>query len=123
MNTLDESIRDYCKILSLPVGADKYQSEAEGAAKAKTSYQEYLYKILQRQIIIRVDNSVNTKIKKARFPFIATLEEYDFTYQPNIDEKLIRELAMPHFTSQAKNIIFILVFDGKVVLDCASKRW
>lgn len=107
MNTLDESIRDYCKILSLPVVADKYQSEAEEAAKAKTSYQEYLYKILQRQIIIRVDNSVNTKIKKARFPFIATLEEYDFTYQPNIDEKLIRELAMLHFTSQAKNIIFI----------------
>lgn len=107
MNTLDQSIRDYCKILSLPVVALQYQREAEEAAKAKISYQEYLYKVLQGQLIVRVDNSVNTKIKKARFPFIATLEEYDFTYQPKIDEKLIRELATLHFLPQAKNIIFI----------------
>jgi DNA replication protein DnaC len=107
MNTLEQSIRDYCKILSLPVVAAHYQREAEEAAKAKISFQEYLYKVLQQQIIVRVDNSVNTKIKKARFPFIATLEEYDFTYQPKIDEKLIRELATLHFLSQAKNIIFV----------------
>ena len=107
MNTLDLSIKDYCKILSLPVVATYYQTEAEEAAKAKISYQEYLYKVLQQQIIVRVDNSVNTKIKKARFPFIATLEEYDFTYQPKIDEKLIRELATLSFLAQAKNIIFI----------------
>jgi len=107
MNTLDHSIKDYCKMLSLPVVAANYRYEAEEAAKAKISYQEYLYKILQQQIIVRVDNSVNTKIKKARFPFIATLEEYDFTYQPKIDEKLIRELATLNFLSQAKNIIFI----------------
>ena len=107
MNTLDHSIKDYCKMLSLPVVAAYYQNEAEEAAKAKISYQEYLYKILQQQIIVRVDNSVNTKIKKARFPFIATLEEYDFTYQPKIDEKPIRELATLNFLSQAKNIIFI----------------
>ncbi len=107
MNTLDQSIKDYCKILSLPVVASHYHREAEEAAKAKISYQEYLYKVLQQQIIVRVDNSVNTKIKKARFPFIATLEEYDFTYQPKIDEKLIRELATLNFLSQAKNIILV----------------
>ncbi len=107
MNTLDHSMKEYCKMLSLPVVAACYQYEAEEAAKAKTSYQEYLYKVLQQQIIVRVDNSVNTKIKKARFPFIATLEEYDFTYQPKIDEKLIRELATLNFLAQAKNIIFI----------------
>jgi DNA replication protein DnaC len=100
-------MKEYCKMLSLPVVAACYQYEAEEAAKAKTSYQEYLYKVLQQQIIVRVDNSVNTKIKKARFPFIATLEEYDFTYQPKIDEKLIRELATLNFLAQAKNIIFI----------------
>jgi len=107
MNTLDQSIKDYCRMLSLPVVAAHYQKEAEEAAKAKISYQEYLYKVLQQQVIVRVDNSVNTKIKKARFPFIATLEGYDFAYQPNIDERLIRELATLHFLAQAKNIIFI----------------
>ena len=105
--SMEESIREYCKILSLPVVLSCYQTEAEAAVKAKLSYQEYLYQVLQQQIVVRVDNSVNTKIKKARFPFIKTLEEYDFTYQPKIDEKLIRELATLNFLSEAKNIIFI----------------
>lgn len=58
-------------------------------------------------MVVRVDNSVNTKIKKASFPFLKTLEEYDFTYQPKVDGKLIRELATLNFLYQAKNIVFI----------------
>jgi hypothetical protein len=40
--SLDQSIREYCKILSLPVVASCYQREAEASAKAKVSYQGYL---------------------------------------------------------------------------------
>ncbi len=90
---MHQSITEYCKVLSLPVVAHTYEKEAEAAAKAKISYQEYLYKVLQQQIVVRIDNSVNAKIKKARFPFLKTLEEFDFSYQPKIDEKLLRELA------------------------------
>jgi DNA replication protein DnaC len=105
--SLDQSIREYCKILSLPVVASCYQREAEASAKAKVSYQEYLYRVLQQQVVVRVDNSINTKLKKANFPFIKTLEQYDFSYQPKVDERLIRELANLNFLSEAKNIIFI----------------
>lgn len=105
--SLDQSIREYCKILSLPVVAGCYRREAEVAAKAKTTFQEYLYQVLQQQVVVRVDNCGNTKIKKANFPFMKTLEQYDFTYQPKIDERLIRELGTPNFLSQAKNIVFI----------------
>lgn len=105
--SLDQSIREYCKVLSLPVVASCYEREAELAAKAKSSYQEYLYRVLQQQVVVRVDNSINTKLKKANFPFIKTLEQYDFSYQPQVDERLIRELATLNFLSQAKNIIFI----------------
>ncbi|MHB8109629.1 MAG: IS21-like element helper ATPase IstB [Syntrophorhabdaceae bacterium] len=63
--------------------------------------------MLQQQIVVRVDNSVNTKIKKARFPFIKSLEEYDFSYQPKMDERLVRELSTMNFLSQAKNIVLV----------------
>lgn len=105
--SLDQSIREYCKVLSLPVVASCYEREAELAAKAKSSYQGYLYRVLQQQVVVRVDNSINTKLKKANFPFIKTLEQYDFSYQPQVDERLIRELGSLNFLSQAKNIIFI----------------
>jgi len=104
---MHRSITEYCKILSLPVVAHTYEKEAEAAAKAKISYQEYLYKVLQQQIVVRIDNSVNAKIKKAGFPFLKTLEEFDFSYQPKIDEKLLRELGELHFLREGKNIVFV----------------
>ncbi|WP_457571147.1 IS21-like element helper ATPase IstB [Desulfovulcanus sp.] len=106
-DNISKSIKEYCKLLSLPVVADCYETEAENAVKTKSSYQEYLYKVLQNQIIVRMDNSINAKIKKAKFPFIKNIEEFDFSFQPSIDEKLIRELANLNFLSHAKNIIFV----------------
>ncbi len=68
-NNISQSIKEYCKLLSLPVVAECYETEAENAVKAKISYQEYLYKVLQNQIIVRIDNSINAKIKKGQIPF------------------------------------------------------
>jgi DNA replication protein DnaC len=106
-DNLHQSIMEYCRILSLPTAAQIYQKEAEEAAKARASYQEYFYRVLQQQIVVRIDNSVNARIKKARFPFLKTLEEFDFRYQPKIDERLLRELAELNFLKEAKNIVLV----------------
>ena len=105
--SLKANIESYCKLLSLSSVADNYESAALDAAKAKLSYQDYLYKLLQQQIIDRVDRSVNARIKKAGFKYLATLEEFDFSFQPQIDEKLIRELATLSFLDSATNILLL----------------
>ena len=38
---------------------------------------------------------------------MATLEEFDFSFQPQIDEKLIRELATLSFLDSATNILLV----------------
>ena len=105
--SINTSIEAYCKLLSLSSISQTYESLAIEASKTKISYQEYLYKLLQQQIIDRVDRSINSKIKKAGFPYIAKLEEFDFTFQPKLDEKLLRELATLNFLDNAYNIAFI----------------
>src|SRR4030042_3960096 len=102
-----DTITQYCKILRLPQIASEFEDEAIKASKTKMSYQEYLYTLLQHQVLIRTDHSINAKIKKARFPFIKTLEEFDFSFQPQIDDKLIRELAHLNFLARAENLLFI----------------
>ncbi len=62
---------------------------------------------MQQQIIDRVDRSINARIKKAGFKYLATLEEFDFSFQPQIDEKLIRELATLSFLDSATNILLL----------------
>lgn len=68
-DNLKEAIEYYCKLLSLPLIKDIYFKEAEEAAKSKISYQQFLYNLLKQQANLRIENSVKTKIKKAKFPF------------------------------------------------------
>jgi DNA replication protein DnaC len=128
--SIHESIESYCKLLSLPYIFQNYEKEALNATKTKLSYQEYLYKLLQDQIIMKIDNSVNAKIRKAGFPFIKTFEEFDFSYQPKLDEKLLRELATLNFLTKGETVLFIGPPGvGKTHLaiafgvECAKQRW
>ena len=105
--SMSANIQSYCKLLTLSSVSDNYETMAMDATKTKISYQEYLYKLLQQQIIDRVDRSVNAKIKKAGFPYIATMEMFDFSFQPNVDEKLLKELATLSFLEDGKNILFV----------------
>ena len=82
--SLEENVKAYCKLLSLPVVSSCYQRLALEATKAKMGYQEYLYAVLQQQVIARVDNSINARIKKANFPWSRTLEEFDYSFQPQL---------------------------------------
>lgn len=104
---MDEGIKYYCDTLALPVILKEYENEAQEAIKAKLSYQGYLYNLLKLQASSRIENSINAKIKKAKFPFIRTIEEFDFSFQPKMDEKPIRELAELGFLNTGKNIIFV----------------
>ena len=46
-------------------------------------------------------------MQRACFPQIKRLEEFDYSFQPKINEKLIRELATLEFMNAAKNVLFI----------------
>jgi len=47
------------------------------------------------------------RIAKAKFPGLLTIEGFDFSFQPGIDEALIRELGEISFLRTAHNILFI----------------
>ena len=100
-------IDTYLKTLSLHRMREIYQQEAENAANTKLSYQDYLLRLLEQQVLSKIDRSVNRKIQLAAFPQLKRLDEFDFTYQPKINEQLIRELASLDFLKMAKNILFI----------------
>jgi len=106
MNT-QEKIRAYCTQLRVPYIGDNFITEAENAAKAKLSYQDFLLRLLEQQALTKIDTSINNAIKRAGFPVIKRLEEFDFTFQPQMDEKLIRELATLHFIKESKNVALL----------------
>jgi DNA replication protein DnaC len=100
-------IDDYLKILSLHRIREIYLQEAENAANTKLSYQDYLTRLLEQQVLSTIDRSINAKTQRAGFPQLKRLEEFDFSFQPKLNEKLIRELATLEFLKSAKNVLFV----------------
>jgi len=97
----------YLNTLSLHRIGEIYKQEAENAANTKISYQDYLLRLLEAQVLSKIERSVNRKLQLAAFPHVKRLEEFDFSYQPKINEQLIRELASLEFLSDAKNILLV----------------
>ena len=105
---MSETLTDqYLKTLSLHRIKETYRLEAENAAKTKLSYQDYLQRLLEIEVLSKIERSINRKMQIAGFPQVKRLEEFDFSYQPQINEKLIRELACLNFVEEAKNVLFV----------------
>ncbi|EJI9871139.1 ATP-binding protein [Salmonella enterica] len=66
----------------------------EQAAKKELNYREFLCMALQQEWNGRHQRGMESRLKQARLPWVKTLEQFDFTFQPGIDRKVVRELAV-----------------------------
>ncbi len=84
-----------------------YREIAEKASHNSLSYTEFLSLLFEEELKRKNDKTVKTKINKARFPFIKTLEEFDFGFQPSLREKEIIALSSLDFIEKKENVIFL----------------
>lgn len=84
-----------------------FDAHAEEAAKENITYLEFLDKLLQEEIIAKRERFVRTKTRMANLPYHRTLEQFDFNFQPSIDERRIRDLATLRFIESRENLILL----------------
>jgi DNA replication protein DnaC len=75
------------------------------AAKQHWTYVEFLDQILGREVDAKQGKRVRMGLQIAHFPCVRTIEEFDFSFQPAVDERLIRELSTGHFLSHGENVL------------------
>lgn len=102
-----ETLKKQLKELKLYAILNSFEEEAEKSAKLNLSYIEFLANLIQREVLDKTERSINRKINLARFPRLATLEEFDFSFQPGLNAKEIKELANLGFIEKKENIIFL----------------
>lgn len=107
MNEIRERLEGQLRLLKFKGAMSRYSELADRAAEAKLSYEEYLSLILEEEIRGRADRSFMAKIHKAKFPFVKTIEEFDFSFQPTIDEKEVIRLGSLDFIENKENLIFL----------------
>ncbi|WP_338825806.1 IS21 family transposase ISEc62 [Moorella thermoacetica] len=106
-NKLTAYLESQMQALKLKGMLAHYQEITEKASQNNLSYTEYLSLLFEEELKRKNEGTVKTKINKARFPFIKTLEEFDFSFQPSIREKEIISLSSLDFVEKKENIIFL----------------
>lgn len=79
----------------------------EQASKKDLGYREFLTDALSTEWSGRHQKGVEFRLTLAHFPWMKTLEQFDFTFQPSIDRKVIRELATLTFVERGENVIIL----------------
>ena len=77
------------------------------AANKQLTYPETLEQLLGAEVAARRERYLSTRTKMAHLPFQRTLDQFDFAFQPSIDESHVRELAGLAFVAEASNILLL----------------
>lgn len=86
---------------------DQLDVVCEEAARRELDYKAFLVAALSTEWKGRYQRGVQSRVKVARFPWIKTIEQFDFDFQPSIDRKIIRELAGLSFLERAHNVVLL----------------
>jgi DNA replication protein DnaC len=102
-----EQARHHLEHLGLAQAAAVLESRLETAAQKKLAYADFLADLLGVEAAARRERYLRTRMRLAHLPFHRTLDQFDFRFQPSVDERQVRELAALGFVSEAANVILL----------------
>ena len=100
-------LEHHLKALKLPTVLRDYASLAAGCSQDRSSYPQYLLRLVERELIDRERRATERRIKEATFPVLKTIESFDFKVQPSINEPLVRELLRGEYLTKKENVLLV----------------
>jgi len=107
MNTPIERLHTALESLGLKALQARLENLLEQASKQAPSYADFLDEMLNCEVEARRTRYLRAKLQLAHLPFVKNFEQFDFSFQPSIDERQIRELRSLRFIHEASNVIFL----------------
>jgi DNA replication protein DnaC len=80
------------------------QSQAE---KESWSYRDFLTRLVGEELAHRGETRIHRATSKARFPFLKTIEEFDFTFQTSIRRVALGRFLGPELVSEGRSAILL----------------
>jgi DNA replication protein DnaC len=91
--------------LHLPTVRRLYPECALRAEAEDQSYRDFLATLIAEEVAHRAQTRIERSVRKARFPFLRTIEEFDFTFQSSIRLQLLGSYLGPELVSEGRNVI------------------
>jgi DNA replication protein DnaC len=87
--------------------AEVLDAHMQRAVAANMSYLDFLRGLMQEAASAHDTRLVNSRIKSAHFPYLKTLEQFDFSFQPSLSRQKIADLATLRFVENHENVILL----------------
>jgi DNA replication protein DnaC len=75
--------------LRLRYVADRLDAVLNDAARTEPTYLDFLDGVLRQEVDAKQRTRVAMGLKIAHFPTVKTLDDFDFTFQPSVDQRLV----------------------------------
>ena len=79
----------------------------QAAQREQWTYETFLERALAAELEGREQKAMARRLKAARIPSKKTLDGFDFSFQPTLSERRLRELADLSFVRTCTNIVFL----------------
>ena len=97
----------YLKQLKLPTILQEYAAVVTACTRDHGDYVSFLLRLVEREALDREQRAAERRIQNARFPLLKTLDTFDFTAQPSLSEKLVRELRGGEYVERHENVLLV----------------
>ena len=103
----DMLIQHQLKHLRLPTIGRMYKKLAQEAARDNRPYEDFLLGLLEAEVTQREENTRKRLIAQAHFPYIRTLDQFDFSTIPSVNKAGVLELAKGDYLGKNENVVLI----------------
>jgi DNA replication protein DnaC len=102
-----ETIKKQLKQLRLSSAVASLEERNRYALENKISYVDFLGLLLDDEVASRQNNAYKRRLAQSKLNQQKRLDNYDFTYQPELDKKKLMDLSACRFINENQNIVFM----------------
>jgi DNA replication protein DnaC len=86
---------------------ERLEALLQEATTRELSYADFLDAVLGEEVASKREKNVAMRTNLARFPFVKTLDAFEFAYQPSLDKKQVQTLATCRFIEHGENLLIL----------------
>jgi DNA replication protein DnaC len=102
-----ERIRSHAERLALAHLAETAESLVARAEEARMGYFEFLDVVLEEEVGTREGRRFRNALKLSGLPHHKSLDDFDFSFQPKLDARKIKDLAALGFVEERANVCLL----------------
>lgn len=104
---MNDRLQSALRQLRLSGLAQTLDVRLQEAAGHQLNHAEFLELILQDELLVREERLIGRRVRVASFREMKTLDDFDWSFNPSVQRKLIFDLATCRFVREARDVLFL----------------